>query len=391
MSKRENDYTLFFMIREMMLAGVVSSKEIAERMGISESKVEAMQRILADTGFDPKNGRQHINPPEQIVKGYTTLVRLKDAGDGSAGNVLEWVKTNVKLKDQLATAKLLMQALVSEIEPIPEIRGPVRKSDQKNLFTVIPLGDPHIGLKVWERQTGNTWDIEIAKRVFRKVIARLLKASPDTDEVILVNTGDFFHADNMAGVTSRSGHKLDMDGTPGMWTDAGMVIMRMIIDACLAKYKKVHFVNIPGNHDDFVGRMLGGFVEQLYLKNKRVTVSKGDNPFQYVHRGNVLLGFAHGHTCRLSSLPGKMADDQARLWGITTCRHWFTGHVHHNQWLQFKEHPGCKVETVGIIPPKDAYAHGGAYGADRSVQAIVFDSKNGYQPCRYMETVRQDD
>jgi UDP-2,3-diacylglucosamine pyrophosphatase LpxH len=165
----------------------------------------------------------------------------------------------------------------------------------------------------------------------------------------------------------------------------------MFIDACLRKYKKVEFINVPGNHDDILGRAIGSYVWQLYRDNPRITVQKGDSPFQYVKRGKVLLGFAHGHTCKLSSLPGKMADDQFKLWGKTTYRHWITGHVHHNSWTQFKEHPGCKVETVGIIPPKDAYAHGGAYGAARGIQGIIFDKKVGYSPKRIEETVRAND
>jgi len=68
-----------------------------------------------------------------------------------------------------------------------------------------------------------------------------------------------------------------------------------------------------------------------------------------------------------------------------------SGHVHHNQWQQFKEHPGATVESVGIIPPKDAYAHGGGYGAGRGVQGLIFDKVNGYLSQRICEIVRPTD
>jgi hypothetical protein len=219
----------------------------------------------------------------------------------------------------------------------------------------------------------------------------LLEALPDTEECILVNTGDAFHADNAAGVSTRSGHSFDLDGRHGKWIDAGYMLMRMFTDLCLQKYKKVEFINVPGNHDDILGRTIGSLIEHVYSDNPRLTVQKGDNPFQYVHRENVLLGFAHGHTIKLPSLPGKMADDQHKLWGNSTYRHWLTGHVHHKSWIQFKEHPGCKVETVGIIPPKDAYAHGGGWGAGRGIQGLIFDKKHGYLPLRVEENVRGDD
>lgn len=376
-------------LREELRAGK-TTREISDQYGMSQRVVQRRIKKLKETGYDPSNDRDYNNPENQLVSGYSTLVRHKSANDSSTGKVLEWVKTRVDVRDQIDAATAMLDTMISDIKPLPVIpfRNKVASSDQ---FTVIPIGDPHIGLMTWSKEVGEDWDIKIADRVYRKVFKRLLSNLPDTEECILVNTGDFFHADNIQGETSRSKHKLDLDGRHGKWLDAGFVVIRMFIDACLRKYKKVEFINVPGNHDDILGRAIGSYVWQLYRDNPRINVQKGDSPFQYVKRGKVLLGFAHGHTCKLSSLPGKMADDQFKLWGKTTYRHWITGHVHHNSWLQFKEHPGCKVETVGIIPPKDAYAHGGAYGAARGIQGIIFDKKIGYSPKRIEETVRAND
>ena len=376
-------------LRDELRAGK-TTKEISDQYGMSQRVVQRRIKNLKDSGFDPANDREYNNPENQLVSGYSTLVRHKHKDDSSTGRVMEWVKTNVHISKQVETAGAIVESMIEDIKPLPVIpyRNKVATTDQ---FTVIPIGDPHIGLMTWSKEVGEDWDIKIADRVYRKVFKRLLSNLPDTEECILVNTGDFFHADNIQGETSRSKHKLDLDGRHGKWLDAGFVVIRMFIDACLRKYKKVEFINVPGNHDDILGRAIGSYVWQLYRDNPRITVQKGDSPFQYVKRGKVLLGFAHGHTCRLSSLPGKMADDQFKLWGKTTYRHWITGHVHHNSWTQFKEHPGCKVETVGIIPPKDAYAHGGAYGAARGIQGIIFDKKIGYSPKRIEETVRAND
>ncbi len=376
-------------LRDELRAGK-TTKEISDQYGMSQRVVQRRIKNLKDSGFDPANDREYNNPENQLVSGYSTLVRHKHKDDSSTGRVMEWVKTNVHISKQVETAGAIVESMIEEIKPLPVIpfKNTVATTDQ---FTVIPIGDPHIGLMTWSKEVGEDWDIKIADRVYRKVFKRLLSNLPDTEECILVNTGDFFHADNIQGETSRSKHKLDLDGRHGKWLDAGFVVIRMFIDACLRKYKKVEFINVPGNHDDILGRAIGSYVWQLYRDNPRITVQKGDSPFQYVKRGKVLLGFAHGHTCRLSSLPGKMADDQFKLWGKTTYCHWITGHVHHNSWTQFKEHPGCKVETVGIIPPKDAYAHGGAYGAARGIQGIIFDKKIGYSPKRIEETVRAND
>jgi len=374
-------------VRECLEKGM-SNSQTADALSLNIRTVQRNKAKLILTGFDPANFRYHKNPQEQVVKGYSTLVRFGE--DDPLGRVLEWVKTNVALQDQITAAQHLVESVVKDIKPLPLIPYE-NKPQSKNRFTCIPIGDPHFGLMTWSKEVGEEWNLEIAERIYTKVFKRLLSALPDTEECVLVNTGDAFHADNVAGVTTRSGHKLDLDGKHGQWLDAGYMLMRMFVDLCLKKYKNVEFINVPGNHDDLLGRTIGSLIEQIYLNNPRVTVQKGDNPFQYVHKENVLLGFAHGHTCKLPSLPGKMADDQYKLWGITTYRHWITGHVHHKSWLQFKEHPGCKVETVGIIPPKDAYAHGGGYGAGRGIQGLIFDKKHGYLPLRVEENIRSTD
>jgi hypothetical protein len=324
------------------------------------------------------------------LSGTSTLIRHKDKDDSSTGKILEWIKTRVDYKQQADAAIQVLESLVNDIDPLPLIPYE-NKARKKDCFTCIPLGDPHIGLMTWAKEVGEDWDISIAQRVYRKVFTRLLAKCPDTDVCVLVNTGDFFHADNIQGTTSRSGHRLDLDGRHGKWLDAGFSILRMFIDACLKKYKEVHFINVAGNHDDILGRALGSYTHQLYRDNPRCIIQKGDNPFQYFRKEEVLLGFAHGHTCKLPSLPGKMADDQSALWGQTSLRHWITGHVHHKSWQQFKEHSGASVETVGIIPPKDAYAHGGAYGAGRGIQAIVYNYKTALEDSRHSEKVLGDD
>lgn len=376
-------------IRADVVGGLTTS-QIAKKYDLGMRQIQRHIQRLKDTGFDPENEREYHNPENQVVSGYSTLVRHKEKSDSSTGRLLEWVKTRVDVQNQMAIAEGMLEALAAQAAPLPAIPY-VKNYKDADLLTCIPLGDPHIGLLTWAKEVGADWDLAIADRVYKKVFKRLLERLPDTKHCILVNTGDFFHADNIGGTTTRSGNRMDLDGRHGKWLDAGFVILQMFIELCLRKYERVDFFNVPGNHDDILGRALGSFAHQLYLKNPRCNVHKGNNPFQYFHKGKVLLGFAHGHTCKLSSLPGKMADDQYKLWGKSTYRHWITGHVHHNQWLQFKEHPGCTVETVGIIPPKDAYAHGGAYGAQRGIQGLIFNTKHGYLPTRISETVRASD
>ena len=362
-------------LRQEMQAGTTTAN-IAKKYDMAVRVVNKRKAKLIATGFDPENDRFHKNTDDHPVSGYSTLVRLKEKEDPTIGRVMEWVKTNRTLASQIDSARVVMESMASEITPCKEVIYSGQAID-KHKFSVVPLGDPHIGLMTWAKEVDHDWDLKIAKRVYRKVFTRLLARSPDTEECVLINTGDFFHADNIGGETSASGHKLDLDGRPSKWLEVGFQIMQMFIEMCLTKYKRVKFYNVPGNHDDILGAALGVFASILYENNPRIEVFKGQSPFQYFHKNKVLLGFAHGHKCKLGALPGKMADDQHVMWGNSTHRHWITGHVHHNQWIQYKEWSGASVESVGIIPPKDAYAYGGGFGGRRGTQLIVFDDRIG--------------
>jgi transposase len=70
---------------------------IAIKYDMSERRVYKQIAQLKATGYDPDNERYHKNPEDQNVKGYSTLVRMKNKEDDSIGKVLEWVKTNVAL------------------------------------------------------------------------------------------------------------------------------------------------------------------------------------------------------------------------------------------------------------------------------------------------------
>jgi hypothetical protein len=380
-------------IIELHLQGL-SSREIARKLNLSDrhsanirEAIRTVKRRAEDRGYAPEQHRNIVLPPSQVVSGYSDLVRYP--ADDPLGRIVGWIKSNRKLASQLDDAKALIDAMSVEIPRVKPTRYEGR-SHSPHAFTVIPIGDPHIGLCTWSNEVGVEWDIPIALRVYQEVFSRLFSRAPDTDVAVIFNSGDFFHADNIAGETTRSRHKLDLDGKPGYWLDAGFTLTRLLIDIALHKYKEVVYINTPGNHDDILGLALGRFVTHLYEKEPRLQCLPGDNLFQYYERGKVALGFCHGHTCNVKALPGKMADDQAEMWGRTRLRHWFTGHVHHNQWQQWKEHPGATVESVGIIPPKDAYAHGAGYGAGRGTQAIIFDDR-GYTTDRYVEHVRPED
>src|SRR5690606_7531590 len=115
--------------------------------------------------------------------------------------------------------------------------------------TVYPLGDPHIGMLAWAKETGQDFDLQIAERDLTRAIDLLVDRAPSSKMAVLGNVGDFFHAEGDDQKTPTGGNKLDCDTRWAKITDVGFNIMRRLIDRLLTKHGVVHVVNVPGNRD----------------------------------------------------------------------------------------------------------------------------------------------
>jgi hypothetical protein len=66
--------------------------------------------------------------------------------------------------------------------------------------------------------------------------------------------------------------------------------------------------------------------------------------------------------------------DICRFWSDTRHRHYFTGHVHHDQ---AKDFGAIKWESLRAFCPPDAYAASMGYASRRALQSITFHKVDG--------------
>jgi hypothetical protein len=291
----------------------------------------------------------------------------------AAGEVLQtWARYS---PDDEARAAAMVAAIEAMAADLPKL--PPRKATgvwREDLLTVYPIGDPHIGMYSWREETGDDWDLAIAERVHCAAMAELVQAAPATETALIVNLGDLFHYDSLAAVTPRSGHMLDADGRYAKMIAVGVKIMRQCIESALAKHKRVHVINAPGNHDETGALWLAVTLANVYEREPRVTVDTNPSLFAYYRHGKVLLGVHHGHACKPDKLPGVMAADRAKDWGEAEHRHWLIGHIHHES---RKEYAGVTVESFGTLAAKDAYATNGGWRSARPMQALIYHREHG--------------
>lgn len=318
-------------------------------------------------------GRVAAPPLEAIpagheVKGVSTLV-------GPDGEVsAQWIKTRLPVE----TPEALLARLLAEVpartavheHPIP----PPAADLTEDMLAVYPMGDPHVGMLAWRPETGASFDLEIAEDLTVRAVRDLVQRGPRASRALLVNLGDFFHADNAHGYTTGGHHSLDLDGRAPKVLAAGFRIIEAAIDALLEHHGQVTVDCRIGNHDGHTALMLSIALAARYRNEPRVDIPQTVSHRAYHQFGRVLIGTTHGDRARGADLGAIMAAERPEAWGQTRHRVWLCGHVHHTT---VRELRGVTVETFRTLAARDSWHAAQGYISGRDMTRIVYHREHG--------------
>jgi len=300
-------------------------------------------------------------PDGHFVKGVSALV------DGEGNVKQQWFKTGLDpnaidiveaVRDVIAD-----YAGTSHFIPSPD-------QTQENTFTVIPLVDWHIGLMSWARETGENYDLKIARKVIMQAMASVIAQSPPSSHGIILGLGDMLHFDGYEPVTARSGNFLDADGRYPKVLKTALDMIRETIDLALQRFQTVEVRILPGNHDDRSAIALSLAFSLFYENNERVIFDDSPSRFWWRRIGKVFLGATHGDKTKMRDLPLVMAADNPQDWADSTYRRIYTGHIHHESAV---EEGGVVVTSMRSPVAKDAYHSFSKYRSGRSVYSDTYD------------------
>lgn len=303
--------------------------------------------------------------PGHAIKGESVLV-------DAYGNVsLRWIKTreNAQALEALTEA---LRASLADVSPRPATKSP--EIVNADLLTVYPVADLHMGMMSWGKETGASYDVEIAARLALESVSELVAMSRPSKRAVILGLGDYFHQNDATNMTPRSGHVLDVDGRWPKVLRAGCDVAMAIVDAALQKHEQVDVRFLPGNHDPDAAVALSVAMSLAYRNDPRVTIDVDPSLHWYCRFGRVLMGATHGHTMKPDRMAMMLATDRASDWGETVHKHFFFGHIHNERAADIGP---VKVESFRTIASKDGYAHGAGYRAPRSMSAITFHAERG--------------
>ncbi len=306
-------------------------------------------------------------PPQFAIK---KVARYTDAQGETRG---EWRSFDQSAVDRLAMFERACESFAARFEGMGGLAHMAPRVDAK-LCNVFPLGDPHIGMLAWAPASGDNFDLKIASDTLRTVVDRLVSEAPPAAQALLVNVGDFFHADDNSQLTPGHGNKLDVEGRAEKVFDLGVELCVWMITRLLERHETVRMFNAPGNHDPATSRFLRATLKAWFRNEPRVIIESNLNPFQYYRFGATLFGLTHGDNCKPAELPEIMAADARELWGQTEWHLWLTGHVHHDQ---VKDYRDCSVMTFCTLAARDYWHNWRGYRARRRLQRMTFHEDQG--------------
>lgn len=332
------------------------------------AQLARIKRRAAAQGFSPEHDMTNTAPEGFSVSGVSTLY-------DEEGNVkIQWVKTHAAQEKLKEDFRDFIEGVCQEIKPAKKTKLNRKQKYDPNLMSGIFIGDGHLGMYAYDKETRHSnFDLDIATSNIRAAIDDLISRSPNSETGMLVDVGDFTHA-NTSHNTTWSGTPLDVDTRHHrVMREAGM-LMRYCIDRMLEKYKKVVVVVARGNHnpDAAVGVQL--MLEFYYSKEKRVTVLPTEGFFHYIEWGKWLIGVNHGDKVKPNKLVSVMARDMSEAWGRTTCRMWALGHFHHQDVLEID---GCVVQKFAALPAPDAWHSSMGFSSGQAMQLINFKREGG--------------
>lgn len=355
---------------EMRIAGK-SNVEIAAELGMGsrttpDKVVRRVRNKAARRGFAPGHFESGTAPG--FLMGKVTVQR---SADGSVERT--WERQSPTTEDAMGALQDALEAILADSKGALAPVDPPALYDS-DLLTLIPMGDPHFGLLAWSKEVGADFDLKIAEDLTFSAVDRLCAVTPSSETAMLLNLGDFYHADNANNRTPQNGNALDVDGRFQLIAQVGLRAMVRCIRRLLEKHAKVIVRNNRGNHDPHQAFMLSLALDSLFYAEPRVEVEMTPASFFYHRFGKTLIGSTHGDGAKLADLPLIMATDVPEEWAASTWRVWHCGHFHHDQ---LKDHPGCTVETHRTLAANDAWHKHAGYRSGRDIKAIIYHREHG--------------
>lgn len=310
------------------------------------------------------------------------------AGESWASHVNVQVKGIFHPLRAVLDAEAIIAELVADMdghEPSYSAVRYVRPDKHERHMMELYVADHHVGLLAWSEETGEDYDSDLAERILRYVLDRMMERASGfpIDRVLLPLGNDWMHTDTTdqgKGGATTAGTPQDVDTRYQKMFRRARTMAVMMIDE-LRQLAPVDVVVVPGNHDTERMFFLGDALSAWYRLDDSVTVENSAAKNHYVRYGQTLIGLTHGHEQKPADLPLIMATEAASDWAATEWHEWHTGHMHkkrETQYVPVTEDQGVRVRVMPSLVARDSWHASKGYRHKRACEAYLWHEQEGY-------------
>lgn len=341
--------------------------ELAERFKIGEG---LPNRKRAKKAQDIWRGHLRKHPtaekpaPVGVVDNSSIYpIKKYKVWDGIDGKRKESIEYAVTLKNEEDNIKQVWADIKKDALVYSPQYARITYKQTSDSVMEICIPDLHLGKLAWDKESGEDYNLEIAKERFRSAILHFKSLAKNVKKFVLIVGNDFFNSDTLNGTTtpsSRNGFKGTPQHDDSRWQKTFMEGRRLIVE-CIDELREVAYVDvmiIPGNHDHQRSFYLGEVLEAWYHNCHEVVIDNSPKLRKYYAFGKVLLAFTHGDKEKLIDLPLLMAQEEPMLWASAKFKEWHIGHTHKTQTI---DHMGVLIRTIPSLAGTDAYHYEHGY------------------------------
>jgi hypothetical protein len=350
---------------------------ISQQAGLHRSNV--IQRAKKMGLTHPNSGGKNYNRIQQTITDLGIDPKAVDHG---------WIKTeeaSIHFRNDLPTRTIddLLSDTISILKKHSPKYQPIKRIKiREPHLLVVDIADLHIGKLALAVETGEDYNIEIAKQRAIEGVEGLIQRAQGfpIDKILFVIGNDILHFDNNKRTTT-GGTPQDTDGQLHQIFNEGVKLYVDIIER-LVTIADVDVVYNPSNHDYASGYMLAQTVAAWFRLAKNVTFDVSIRHRKHYTYGNNLITTSHGDGAKHNDMPFLMAHEHPD-WSNKTPqkRYVYLHHLHHKKvtkWNSSHDTDGIHLQILRSPSAPDSYHDKNGYvAAPRAVEGFIHHKEHG--------------
>ena len=358
----------------------------------SETEVDSQEKILKKE----KDKNLEITLSTDKIRTVQDLIRLSDIDCSvweldrfSANSWESGDKYNYQIKGFWKKKNPSITSLEQSIKNIkPCVHISLEKRRRNGLLHEICIFDHHFGKYAWGQETGENYDLDIAKKRFVEAVSELSLYETSPEKILFPIGNDILHINTDSNMTYK-GTIQDVDTR---LVKVFRFAFESIVDSIytLSKIAPVDVLWVGSNHDLESSYYLCFAIAQYFKNNENISVDISPKVRKCYTWGKNTIFFDHGEI-KPEKLIQILSSEFSNEWCSAKYREVHAGHLHKKQEISFltgDSFGSILYRRIPSLSGTDAWHYrNGFVGSNKAAQSFLWHKEDGQIAC-YQHNLR---